>query len=555
MMYRRRTYTGAKGSALIISLVILVILCLSTIGILRHIHAIARINERSIARERVAIAAEAGLYKCIRFFAAPDDLLSIGGSGTSSYNPSSIGGGDRILADEDEPTNYEIITQFMDDMKATDPPDGGVSARDNLWGTHTPGETLITFIDEDINQNLVTLNNSKVTNLSAKWPLDGAPAGTVFTFWSEAETEMRNGAIIQRNAYMHVNFRNDLLLTVPGGIMSGGTVSANGHFNLHWGDAWSKTGIKLHMKVKHDTRNPPRWRALADHNQVADQWTKYRVSMGYIKDKEDTIAVNDQDIYDVGAYEQGPKYDNHLYQYEDLHTPPGEEALSQKIDKVINTYATSGNSDTGYEFWKSVAIQRDTYFRENYNGEVVNENGDQLYLKDGKVTTSGGTPLTVESALEYYRSLPEVYLIFFDTKDGNPPVTDGTRSNWADIRFSGSISSRSKGLFYIAGNLFIGGSGRPPSIKIRNPDEVIADIDPSLAETEAPVFHDGIIFTFGDYVNQGNPIVYGAVVTNSTYHCGGTPNLFYNEALRNGEPFQISNPVRILVEVLPSGVK
>jgi len=75
--------------------------------------------------------------------------------------------------------------------------------------------------------------------------------------------------------------------------------------------------------------------------------------------------------------------------------------------------------------------------------------------------------------------------------------------------------------------------------------------DPDDGTEELNVFHDGIIYTKGDYSYQGNPIIYGSLVCDGNYHGGGNPAVYYNAGLSAGEPQPLSTrarPLAVLIE-------
>lgn len=512
-----------RGSILIIALIIVVILSFSIISITRHTYSIHRINQRTIALEKAAATAEAGLYKIIWFFnhASPEPEDSWEGIDDPEYNKATI---------------YSFMTLF----RSTDPPNA-LEARNQIFGTDlAAGQTLMTFIDKDesLNENLIRFGNSRVIKLWVTAPRAEAEEGTIFTFWSTAETELPNGATVRRTALMDVNFRPDLLLRVPCGIVSGGAVAANGQLNLHWGEAWAKDGGIL-VPFNTTIGVPPSysWMVLGGLNYFGiDQWTKYKVARDYIRNQNDEIIVNDPTKVEIGSLCSNyyDELNGILYQFYDNQTEEGEKTLTEKINEVLDKFAKLDDPNTGYEFWKSVAIRRGTYFQAVGKKTVRDLDGNEYSL---------------DSVLDRFRERENEFLIFFDTTDGNPPREDG--SNWANLEISGKIEKCTRGLFYVAGHLTVRGLPAP-TIPIRNPAEIENDIDPEAAETQERVFHDGVIFTYGNYTNTGNPVVYGSVVCRGLYNCGGTPNLYYNAAFKDGEYYQISNPVLILTEVILS---
>ena len=524
-----------RGSALVIGLIFVFVASVSIIALTRYVYETHKINERNIAREKAVLTAEAGLHLLLHYYHHPEDLAYV----------------------EDPDNNQSKIQEFFTQVGEINLSDGGSSARDVVWDTPAVGETLMTFINENLNQDLLTFNPSRDLELRVTASRPGAAAGTVFSFWSTAKSEMPSGEIVRRTSVMDIAFDITPRMISPAGIISGTTVGSSGQFNLAWGEAWGKLNIKL--KLNKQAANPdPNWRAKGDGNQSADQWTKYISAEGYLVDANGTIILNNSSIYDIAVYcvssQSGKDYTNKLYQFSNHIIPSGDPTYSQKIDGAIGQFSTLGDPTTGYEFWKQAAIRRDTYFRVSSSGAVYDSQGRQLYIDAGKLNTNNvGSALTADNAIQYYRTLTDAYVFFIDTKDGNPPATDG--SNWANIDYSGSITQCSKGLIYVAGDLSLRGSGSPPGIKIENPTEITGGSARGAGAFTANVYHDGIIFTYGNYIYQGNPILYGSVIAKGYFDCGGTPNVYYNARLKTGEPYPVSTRARVLAEVIPSGVE
>ncbi len=539
----RRKRKERSGMALIAALVIVVILGFIVSNITEHVYAVHRINQYNIAREKAAMVAEAGLYKLIWIYTdVKEEYNQLGAGETVDSIAAPIG-----ISDPNG--NWVEIARFYEMFKQTYFAEGGVQARDSLYDGWQPGQVLMTFIDDSLNNNLIELGESKVIELQVLFPRLNADAGTVFTFKSTARSTLLTGATVDRTVLFDVNFKKDFLLKALAGIVSGTNASTNGQFNLHWGEAWSKTNLCLVGNVKKDLNNPPAWDLLADNTQNVDQWTKYKTATGHVTDNKtppETLCDN-SDIYDLGKWGPG-KYIDQIYQFCDQHTPSGEPTLSQIIDETLRTFAELNDPDIGYEFWKDVAIRRDTYIRPGEDGNIYDSKGQQLFkTKDGEITRdSSESPATIDDALEHYRLTDKVFVFFIDTIDGNPPVTDGSKSNWCDIKISGDLTCASRGLLYVAGDFALGGNPPNERMDIYDPNgEVLAN---------QRVFHDGIIFTFGTYDNQGFGIIYGSVMTQGGYLSGGNPTVYYNAHLADGEPYQISSPVTIRRVLVESGL-
>ena len=535
-----------NGSAILIALVFTVVVSVAVGSLLYHVNSIHRISERTIALERASATAESGLYQALHYF----NINPIMGRTTDFH-----------LAEDDPDTDADKIDNFIIAF-FDNPVDAGLTQRPIL-------DLPITFIksEDEINENLVRLNgkedntNAKswVAELEARDPDDArnvkppAITGVVVTLYCRAEATTTYGAIISRDAYMDINFTTEVTDPIPAAIISKGGVSSNGHMNIHWGETWSVGIVNMRLTRGNYAGAPASdnwWEAKSDTGQIVDDWTVYRTT-GLMYDKNGNPLVNDATQWDVGVWEKNDKYDDALYQNLDIYdwregyegqllSTTGNDTLTDEIDKVMDNYTTPDDATKGYDYWKDIAIAKDTYFQVNANGTVDDAAGNQIFSSAG-------------NAMLYYRSLSTAYVAFFDTTDGNAPVTDGTESNWANINFTGSIANRSQGTLYVAGNFSIGGSGSPPSVPIRNPDEIDAEVDPADAAYSGNVFHDGVVFTYGDFVYQGNPIIYGAVLCNGNYDGGGTPNIYYNQDLMDGQVHPVSTPACIMNTFILSG--
>jgi hypothetical protein len=497
-----------RASIFVAALLIVLIGSISAAALVGYAYSLHRVNERAIAMERSIATAEAGLHQLIHYFWYPEDI------------PSNRGG------------HRVTIEAFIES-------DGE---------SGIPGD--MRFISEGIglNESLIELDNSKVTFLGVQVAPDPLPAdwpvGTEFLFRSQAEATTNNGAVVQRGADMYVRFETAPIMASPAAVITGGGVGANGQFNMHWGEAWAKGEIKLAVNRKLNP-GPPDWDYLGGNNQVNasnDDWAAYRTA-SYIADVGGDILSNDATVHNVGDYcvaGSAADYQNILYQLEDAFTPAGDETLTQKIDTCIEQFS----SVDSYNEWKSAAINRGTYFQEDAGGAIRDGNGSQLYITAaGQLSTSaaGNTPLSATLAMDYYRTLSSTFVCFFDTKDGQYPVDDGSKSNWADTRLTGSMANKTTALLYVAGDFYIGGSGVPPAVDCKDPDEGLESLN---------VFHDGVIYTAGDFEYAGNPVVYGSIVCGGNFECGGTPNIYYNAFLENTDPYNIAANTRILRTVL-----
>ena len=511
-----RLLRSNEGSVLAFAMVVVVITGMIAASLFAYTSSIHKLNERSIASEKAANTAEAGLYRLIHYFNHPNDIPS---------NCASIKANILAFSSSNDPS---VVTGV-----------NGVTLVNKASSLNT---NLIQFKEATDAQpvSYVTLLQILPKQTAATSTVAASPALTQFRFKCVAQARTTTNDIVTRTALLDCNYNPAPKLSAVAALISGSTVSANGHLNIHWGDAWAKQDfqLKLNSKINKDGT----WSASGDNtinrSTTGENWVTYQSAQGYIRDNKSTIIMNDAAKWKVGEYGDASiisAYANALFQKVDSHTPAGQKTLSQKIDEQLAQFTTLNDNQKGYNFWKNAAIQRDTYFKVNADGSISDETGAKTFA-------------SVDAAMEYYRSLPDVYVAFFDTLDGLPPKAD--KSNWLSLKFNGSISACTKGLLYFCGNMNI--TGLPaPNIAIKNPDEVDGNLP---ASTTQRVFHNGIVFTWGDFTSTGNSVIYGSAIVNGKYDCGGTPNLYYNKALANGEPQPVSSKTNILMKQMYAGL-
>lgn len=492
-----RTRRSTRGSILVAALILTAVTASTVAAVLAFSSSMHKLTQRTVAMEKAATTAEAGIEQLFHYFVRPQDVpagLAVQKAAMTAFQSSKvasdlIGGGTLTFIDAENGINADML-EFQDE-DASD-----VTSR-------------------VIELEIMAPANSVVDGFAPSPPL------TDFRLRSVAEVVTSTNDTIQRTALMDIGFNPPQLLSVPAGLIAGGTAASNGHFNLHWGGGWSIGNILLKANIKFNKAGT-QWTTSGDNTgnrSDGDTWVNYQSAQGFVCDDKGNPIYNDASVYAPGLTNTDGKYfPDALYQKVDNHTPAGKKTLTEKINAVIDRFAMTGDTTTGYEFWKNVAIAKDTYYRQGADGKVYNVKGQKIYD-------------SAAAAMTAYRAKADAYVAFFDTKDGLPPKAD--KSNWIDLKFTGSIANQSKGLLYFCGNLDWGGSGNPPSTPIKNPNEVINGLS---ASTTQNVFHNGVMFVWGKLVHQGNGVIYGSVVVKGDYDGGGTPNIYYNEALRNGTP-------------------
>lgn len=498
-MLRHRT--GQRGSLLAITLVLTLIAAFSAASIVRYARDMHKLNERAIASEKATLTAEAGVYQALHYLHNPDDMP---GSLSSAAAAIAAGTPETLATGSDETGGTALI-----DRDASLNPD------------------LVGFTEDGADSPISRVRDLRI--LAPNATIDGyaaAPLGTEMRIYCVADATTTTNDTVDRTVVYDVAYtpgdpEDPPSIAAPAGLVAGVTAGANGHFNLHWGPAWSRGNISLKLNKKGD-KNGLGWSSTGDNTinrgSTGEEWVTYESATGFVCDKGGTPIINDANIYEPGDYNNPGDYLNTLYQQVDLHTPAGEQTLSQKIDATLAQFTALNDPEQGYHYLKDIAMNRDTYFRVAPNGKVYNASNIEIFP-------------SAAAAMEHYRDVSDAgnsFVAFFDTTNGQPPAND--RSNWVNLSFSGSIEKRSQGLLYICGSFNT--TGLPaPTVTIKNPDEV----DDGLPGSESTrVYHEGIMFCWGDYRNTGNSVIYGSVMVNGTYDGGGNPNIYYNKALASG---------------------
>jgi hypothetical protein len=135
-------------------------------------------------------------------------------------------------------------------------------------------------------------------------------------------------------------------------------------------------------------------------------------------------------------------------------------------------------------------------------------------------------------------------IIFLDYPEGIEPSNFETY-DMCQYRINGG-PFYTKGILYVCGDLVFGGLGKgsTPEILAQDPDEYALD-----QEGTHPLllWHQGIVFTSGEYQPSGKSTVYGAVITRKNYTgSGATPWIYYDPKLKDGEVLPFSSSVIVL---------
>jgi len=274
-----------------------------------------------------------------------------------------------------------------------------------------------------------------------------------------------------------------------------------GQFNTHWGEVWIKDNLNL-PDLAHVTK------AFED-----DQWLKL-MTEAHVKMNNGNYADGSKNGSKNPLPPSAPNYWQPWLMDMDL------DQIYQHTDIDFPQY--------DYYLYKEFAILKGRYYGTDSSGDVYREGIIDAAHKVADIDAELKVADPDNGAYEY---------IFIDTVDQQPPAADG--SNMCTVRLCGN-ASHTKGVLYIANNVYLGGSGDPPDV------HNAVDPDGNI-HTLVKVRHQGLFYSSGQMSQQGQNLLYGSCVAKRGFGAGGCPNVYYDYRLRNGSLFPFSSNVRTVL--------
>lgn len=403
--------------------------------------------------------------------------------------------------------------------------DGGGSSGLFLRNSDNTFPNLATALPKD-SGNVITVSSSKLRTFTSKYnvkiskisslqliaPATSDPVSCLFKVRSVGEVS--SGVKRSIFAYMNPSPIQDIPLQLGAGIISLAAAAQVGNGKAHWGESWSKQPFDFLSKSQCDN--------LDKTNSAYDPFAKYRT-------ESRLIFGPTWKIYNPSKPSQGGDvHDVMTAQF------PGSPPASGNYENAFEQFIAPGvlqwpDFAGKYADFKSLAKSHGRYYSTDPAGNIYRDGvEDSAHLVDFNTEFS-----------EADRVNSPYDLVFIDTIDGNPPAVNG--SNLATVSNSGTGIGM-KGIFYICANYDQAGAGNPADLPTAEKPILNADGSITLQVTNLPkVFLDGVIYTSGTMQFKGNPVVYGALVSNGGYLSGGTPDIYYNPRLKDGLQIPVGN--------------
>jgi hypothetical protein len=397
----------------------------------------------------------------------------------------------------------------------------------NVFETRTLPPYLIDY-DSNVNDSLIVMTNepindgelARVTRLDLSLPTAADMAVSPLSILVVSSTATL-GEDLDRPADERRTRTVRTLLTglpvfpsmnIDAAITSHLESGTGGQFNVHWGAAWSKGDLML---PNGGVNNVPT--TLEDPISHLNAVGNVLMSSGKYADGTSNGSLDP-------LPPEAPNYYEPWLGYDPLHLN-----IHQHVDPSLYNWPT-----LEYEEWKLAALDRGHYFSTDAEGNLyygTEENESTLIdLTEFAEIIDQRGDLTVNTAVPGDQTLPEEKVIFIDTVDGLPPnnpLDPSLSTNLANVEISGGGGIFTRGIFYVAGNIEIGGAGGPPDIWIQDPEFLASGGVFGTQELQG-VRHMGVIYTDGVYLQEGNQITYGAIIARGGFGTGGTPNVYYN---------------------------
>lgn len=297
---------------------------------------------------------------------------------------------------------------------------------------------------------------------------------------------------------VYLNTAHTFNVESPAAIVSELDVFWGSQFNVYWGEVWAKTDAQL-PNLSQTTK------AFKD-----DPWLKL---------KTETYVM--QNLYYADGTNNGsttPLLDTAPNYYQPwLFTDEYLDEIYQHQTLTLPNY--------DYFVFKEYAILKGRYYGIDSN---------EFIYRDGIIDEAHKVlDLMAEFNIADADNGPYEF-IFIDTIDQQPPASDGSNMSW--LRFTGN-TPHTKGVLYIANNVYLGGSGSPP--------DVTNAVDPSNnVHTLVKVRHQGLYHVSGVFNQQGENTIYGSCVAKGGFGAGGCPMVYYDYRLKFGNLMTTGSNVR-----------
>lgn len=320
-------------------------------------------------------------------------------------------------------------------------------------------------------------------------------------------------------------------IVTPAAILSRGGAASNGQFDVNWGEVWTRNNfVVLNPMSKFPSAKEDKWFGVQTEGHLLTK-------EGFLD--ADGVPDTNKTIYCDGRVRGGGGESPILESAGPIYyTPYLESELLSTNNKLRGYESLRQHQVLDWPDYNYMAMKA-FFLRQGYpiykttsaglltgpdpvTGEIVTKSFEDLFnlatrTEAGAINDPDKIP---------WDEMPPLY--FIDTTDGKPPAADG--SNLPTLASSGG-GPFFYGLFFVAGNLDLGGGGSPPSLDSpEDPDRNIyrkGILKCRLA---------GLFYTYGSIATNGEASIYGAMFAERGFLGGGGWEIYYDWRL--GDPLR-----------------
>jgi hypothetical protein len=286
-----------------------------------------------------------------------------------------------------------------------------------------------------------------------------------------------------------------LIVASPGPMMSLSTAVAFGNAKIHWGEAWSRNDFDVisNSQLQYVMDDPLiAWRTEA-HFNFDSTW---KTNGTYQANRLYSLTADRPGLYPSGDGDW-------------------KDVFHQNVAADSLPFPDFGGK---YEEFKTLAQANNRYFTTDVDGKIY-RNGIEIDFYQAFTSTDPEPPFE---------------LAFIDTLDQQPPLPDGSNLATVDIQGNNGVGDRIRGFFYFCANFELGGVGSPASYTTTNPLT-------GAPITIPKIWLAGLLYSAGTADMDGNAGVYGAMVAEKGFAGGGTPDIYFNQGLKDGMEIENGN--------------
>jgi len=311
-------------------------------------------------------------------------------------------------------------------------------------------------------------------------------------------------------------------ILTPAALISRTGAASNGQFDVSWGEVWTQDNIDLPNNIDKfpNEIDDPWFAAITESYLVRSDTDPLRYANGHSSTAytDSPIANMSDPNYYVPYTVLDPNINS---RYQNRQNLLQHQDLSDRWPDYEYTIIKNFFISQGYPMYTPNADGTITGPDPVNPDETVTRTFEDMFNLDG---LPDDAPLPNSPDDIDWDKLPPLY--FIDTLDGQPPNAAGT--NLPTMVNNGG-SSFMYGMFFIAGNVDLGGTGDPPSLNAPEDPSQTPRSDADLDKCRLA----GLYYSYGNIEVSGRGDIYGALYAKRGFQGGGDWSIHYDWRLND----------------------